>query len=161
MLKEKFVWVLLSIFLFSWMPIKTNTSTSYKCMVQLTNYKGEGAYMVISLIDQDGEYEKTLYVMGKDEEWYPDLTNWWHFFDNNRTDIDGMSGATISGGERTVCVIELDSDKIDAGYKLRFETAVEDQKYFVDDVEVPLTAETVKGKFDGKGYIRYIRMIPN
>ena len=59
---------ILSIALFSFTTI--NTSTKYKCMVQMTNYVGEGAYVVISLINPDGHYEKTLYVQGDDEEWY-------------------------------------------------------------------------------------------
>ncbi len=33
-------------------------STQYKCMVQMTNYVGEGAYIVVSLIDSKGKYEK-------------------------------------------------------------------------------------------------------
>ncbi|UII33579.1 DUF2271 domain-containing protein [Fulvivirga ulvae] len=152
---------LMSAVLISWSSREMDNVTAYKCLVQLTNYQGEGAYMIISLIDPDGNYEKTLYVMGQDEEWYPDLTQWWKFFDKSDEDVDGISGATIAGGERTVCIIQLDDTKLNAGYKLRFETAVEDQKYFLNDVEVPLTTENVKGKFDGQGYIRYIRMMPN
>ncbi len=37
----------------------------------MTNYMGEGAYIVVSLIDSKGAYEKTLYVMGSDKKWYP------------------------------------------------------------------------------------------
>ena len=44
------------------------------------------------------------------------------------------------------------------GYKLRFESAVEDQKYHVTDVEVPLTTESLADKTEGKGYIRYVRL---
>ena len=29
----------------------------YKCLIQLTNYKGEGAYIVASLINPEGKYE--------------------------------------------------------------------------------------------------------
>lgn len=146
--------------LFAWSPKSASDTASYKCMVQLTNYQGEGAYMVISLIDPKGAYAETLYVMGEDEEWYPDMTKWWAFYEPNPTNIDGISGATISGGERMVCMLGIDKDKINAGYSLRFETAVEDQQYYVDDVEIPLTSESVTKKMEGKGYIRYVRMIP-
>lgn len=135
--------------------------SSYKCMVQLTNYHGEGAYMIVSLIDPKGKYEKTLYVMGQDEEWYPDMVEWWSFQKETKEDIDGISGATIAGGERTLCVFEVAADKLDAGYTLRFETAVEEQKYYVSDLEIPYTSENTTGKFDGTGYIRYIRIMPN
>ena len=31
----------------------------YKCLIQLTNYKGEGAYIVASLINPEGKKEQT------------------------------------------------------------------------------------------------------
>lgn len=136
-------------------------STQYKCMIQMTNYTGEGAYVVISLINPEGKYEKTLYVQGDDEEWYNDITDWWDFYGKKRTSIDAITGATISGGERTISVIEIEDSKIDAGYSIRFETAVEDQNYYTQDVEFKLTSENVSGKKEGTGYIRYVRMMPN
>jgi hypothetical protein len=135
-------------------------SSSYKCMIQLTNYTGEGAYIVISLINPDGDYEKTLYVLGDDDEWYFDITEWWKFQGKVRTNIDAITGETISGGERSISVIQIDDDKIDSGYRLRFETAVEDQEYYMDDVEFELTSDNVTGKFEGRGFIRYVRMLP-
>ena len=136
---------ILSIALFSFTTI--NTSTKYKCMVQMANYVGEGAYVVISLINPDGQYEKTLYVQGDDEEWYKD--------------IDALTGATISGGERAISVIQIEDSKIDAGYSIRFESAVEDQEYYTKDVQFLLTSESVKSKTEGSGFIRYVRLMPN
>ncbi|MCG1036928.1 DUF2271 domain-containing protein [Polaribacter sargassicola] len=140
---------------------KKYTETSpYKCMIQMRNYTGEGAYVVISLLNPKGEYEETLYVQGDDDEWYFDITEWWNFQGKKRADIDAITGATISGGERSISVIRIDNDKLDKGYKIRFETAVEDQDYHKDDVEFELTSENVKSKIEGKGFIRYVRMMP-
>lgn len=139
---------------------KPNASASYKCMIQMTNYTGEGAYIAISLLNPNGEYEKTLYVQGDDDEWYSDITNWWQFHGKVRADIDAITGATISGGGRTISIIQLEDDKIDAGYKIRFESAVEDQEYYKDDVEFELTSASVKSKVEGHGFIRYVRMMP-
>ena len=135
-------------------------TTNYKCLIQMINYKGEGAYVVISLINPDGKYEETLYVQGKDKEWYSDITEWWKFYGRRRANIDAISGETIAGGERTISLVKIPTDKIDAGYSLRFETAVEDQEYYVDDIEFKLTTENLKSKMEGKGFIRYVRMIP-
>ena len=134
--------------------------SSYKCMIQLTNYTGEGAYIVISLINPKGAYEDTLYVLGDDDEWYSDIKEWWKFQGKVRRDIDAITGATISGGERFISVINIPNEKLDAGYKLRFETAVEDQEYYTTDIEFDLTSDNVKGKFEGAGFIRYVRMLP-
>jgi hypothetical protein len=126
----------------------------------MKNYTGEGAYIVISLLNPEGEYEETLYVQGDDDEWYFDITEWWKFQGKKRTDIDAITGATVSGGERKISIISIPDDKLNAGYKLRFETAVEDQEYYKNDVEFDLNLENTKAKIEGKGFIRYIRMMP-
>ena len=153
----------LSFVLFGLMSFTSKAqSTKYKCMIQMTNYTGEGAYVVISLINPKGDYEKTLYVQGDDSEWYNTIEEWWKkFYGKKRTKLDAITGATISGGERNITVIDIEDSKINAGYKIRFETAVEDQKYHKSDVEFELTSETVKSKKEGTGFIRYVRMMPN
>jgi len=139
---------------------KETTKTAYKCMIQMKNYSGEGAYVIISLLNPAGAYEETLYVQGADDEWYFDIREWWSFYGKKRTNIDAITGATISGGERRITILDIPDAALNKGYKLRFETAVEDQKYHKDDVEFELTSATVQSKIEGKGFIRYIRMMP-
>ncbi|WP_339662276.1 DUF2271 domain-containing protein [uncultured Polaribacter sp.] len=139
---------------------KNSESSTYKCMIQMKNYTGEGAYVVVSLLNPKGKYEETLYVQGDDDEWYFDIKEWWNFQGKKRANIDAITGATISGGQRAISIIRIDDDKLDKGYKIRFETAVEDQLYYKDDVEFEFTSKNVKSKIEGKGFIRYIRMIP-
>ncbi|HSC52489.1 MAG TPA: DUF2271 domain-containing protein [Phnomibacter sp.] len=133
----------------------------YKCMVQLTNYTGEGAYIVISLINKSGAYEKTLYMMGPDKKWYNSFKEWHKSQKKKPEDISAISGASVKGGERNVVTIDIDPKKINAGYSIRFESAVEDKPYYATDVEVPLTTEGLAAKTDGKGYIRYVRFSAN
>ena len=51
-------------------------TTKYKTMIQMENYTGKEAYIVISLINPKGQYEKTLGVLGDDNEWYNTLKEW-------------------------------------------------------------------------------------
>tara|TARA_B100000787_G_scaffold127388_1_gene96472 strand:+ start:120 stop:614 length:495 start_codon:yes stop_codon:yes gene_type:complete len=139
---------------------KNTTESTYKCMIQMKNYSGEAAYVVISLMNQKGTYEKTLYVQGDDDEWYFDIPEWWRFQGKKRANIDAITGATISGGERTISIISIADDVLNKGYKIRFETAVEDQEYYASDLEFDLTTENLKSKIEGKGFIRYVRMMP-
>jgi len=136
-------------------------TTKYKCMVQMTNYVGEGAYIAVSLIDAKGAYEKTLYVMGSDKKWYPDLKEWHKAYKKKPTNISAITGASVTGGDRSVTVLDIETDKINKGYKLRFETAVEDNKYYLKDIEIPLTTEGLAAKTEGTGYIRYVRLSAN
>lgn len=136
-------------------------STQYKCMIQMTNYVGEGAYIVVSLIDSKGAYEKTLRIMGSNKKWYPNLKSW-HKAQAKKPVVDGITGASVTGGDRSVVILDIENAKINAGYKLRFESAVEDKAYHEKDLEVPLTTEGLAGKTDGStGYIRYVRFAPN
>ena len=85
-------------------------------------------------------------MLGDDPEWYSDLTQWWKFYGKRQT-IDGITGATISGGERTLKILTLDTNKFDKGYKIRS--------------EIELKTENLNTKIEGKGYIRYVRLMAN
>jgi hypothetical protein len=132
-------------------------TTKYKCLIQMTNYMGDGSYIVISLIDPKGNYDKTLYVLGSDKKWYKTLKQWDAFYRKKPSNISAITGASVTGGDRSVNVIEVENSKINAGYKLRFESAVEDKNYNVKDLEIPLSTETLAAKSDGTGYIRFVR----
>lgn len=131
-------------------------TSKYKCMLQMNAYTGEAAYVVVSLIGPKGDYDRTLYMMGKDKKWYNGFKEWFKFFSKTQK-LDARTGASIGGGDRTLVNLDIEDSLLDKGYKLRFESSVEAQKYHVADVEIPLTAEALAGKADGKGYIKYIR----
>jgi len=133
----------------------------YKCMIQMVSYQGEKAYVIVSLINPKGEYEKTLSVLGPDKQWFNTLKEWHKFQTKTKEKISAVTGASVGGGDRAVVTLEIDKAKINAGYTLRFESAVEEQKYHVKDVEVPLTTAGLAAKTDGKGYIRYVRFSGN
>ncbi|CAM2855172.1 Predicted protein [Flavobacterium succinicans] len=144
--------------LISFLSFQATAQTSkYKCMLQMSNYVGEGAYIVVSLINPKGEYEKTLYLMGDDKKWYNTLKEWHKYQSKKKENISAKTGASVTGGDRSITTIEIEDAKINKGYKLRFESAVEDNKYYVTDAEIPLTSEGLTAKTDGKGYIRYVR----
>lgn len=159
-MKESIKIPLLFLFTISLLSLSGSSSVKYKCLIQMSNYNGEGAYVVISLINAKGQYEKTIYVQGKDKEWYSELNAWWKFYGKKRHNIDGITGGTIASGARTLSVLQIDNSSIDKGYKLRFETAVEEKNYFEKDVEFELSTANLQKKFSGKGFIRYVRMLP-
>ena len=145
--------------LFSGVSVNANAQESkYKCLVQLNSYEGEGAYVVISLINPKGEYEKTLSVLGPDKQWYNTLKEWHKFEKKQKSKLTAITGASVNGGDRAMRTIEIEDAKIGKGYKLRFETAVEEQKYYVSDVEIPLTQEGLAERANGTGYIRFVKL---
>ena len=137
----------------------SNVENKYKCMLQHVNYSGEGAYIVVSIIDKKNDYKKTIKVIGDDDEWYPDISKWYPYYLKNSKEMDGVTGATISGGERTVFSFDIDEKYFDGNHNLRFETAVEDQKYEADDLNFNLQKTSIVGQHSGSGYIRYIKIL--
>lgn len=161
------IWIMgcgtaLMVALMSFSLLKRSNTSQYKCMIQMANYTGEGAYVIVSLINSKGQYEKTLYVQGDDKQWYKDVKEWWPFYKKNEAMVDGITSASLAGGQRSMFVVALDNATLDAGYSLRFETAVEDKGYHTKDVEFALTAQNLAtGKIEGTGFIRYVRITPN
>lgn len=133
-------------------------SSKYKCMIQMNAYEGEAAYVIISLINPQGGYEKTLSVLGPDKQWYNTLKEWYKFQNKTKEKLHAVTGASVGGGDRAVRVVEIDHDKLNKGYKLRFESAVEEQKYHTTDAEVALTTDGITARTNGKGYIRFVKL---
>jgi hypothetical protein len=134
---------------------------SFKCLVQLTNYTGEGAYVIVSLLDDKGKYQKTLQVFGKEKRWWKDIPSWFKFYTDSKENVDGVSGASITAGSRKVFTFTAAEQQFSKGYKLRFETAVEDQVYKERDVEIVLSENVAGQTFNGSGYVRYVKLIKN
>ncbi len=153
-----FAFTILTAILFSF--TKSESDTNYKCMMQMINYTGENAYVVISLINPDGKYDRALAVYGKDEKWYADIIQWWGYQKKAKQKIDGITGASIAGGQRAMNIVKIPSNLINKGYKIRVESAVESQTYHKNDIDFDYKSENINQKIDGKGYVKYIRLIP-
>lgn len=150
--------ILLVIIAFVGFSTQVSAQAKYKCMLQMSNYNGLEAYVVVSLISPSGQYEKTLYMMGPDKQWYNGFKEWNKTLGKKKENLSAITGASVAAGDRTTAVFQIDEPKMNKGYKLRFESAVEDQNYHIADVEIPLTTEGITQKVEGKGYIRYVKL---
>jgi hypothetical protein len=160
-MKTKAFYLVISLSVLSLVGFNSNDEkVPVKCMIQMKDYTGEAAYVIISLIDNHNNYLKTLYIQGKDNKWFSEITSWWTFYGKYRPNIDAISGATIGSGKRLMNKFDVPNDAFGKGYKLRFETAVEDNAYYEQDIEVALLSVSgLNSKIQGKGYISYIRML--
>ena len=154
--------------LLSFFSIKKEEATiQIKCMLQMIDYRGEGAYFVISVVDANDNYLKTLYVMGNDKTWFSDMKAFWQHLRANEllTDerfyplIDGISGATISGGQRRIFPLQIPVELLNKGNRLRFETAVEDKGYHTEDVALDLNLTALGENYQGSGFIQQIKFL--
>jgi len=140
-----------------------------KCKIEMIEYRGEGAYIAVSLMDKNDNYLKTLYVLGEDKTWFFDMRLFWANLKSNGligddayySHVDGITGPTIGGGKSLVVPLLLNKSEIDKGYKILFETAVEDKGYFRGDLSFELTEKSLNDSFEGTGFIKTVRTLSN
>jgi hypothetical protein len=121
---------------------------------QLSQYRGDGAYLSIYLTDARGVYQQTLCVAGKKSKYYKHLSDWARGSNRSRAEYDGLTGASITRGETLQISVNLDDTLIDSGYQIRVDAAVEDMGDQPAAVIAPLTTAGAGKSISGQGYIR-------
>lgn len=138
------------------LPVASAAAKTVPILVQFDNYTGEKAYFAAYLVNAKGRYQRTLWVSGDEVKYFPDLPRWWKYQTRSPQELDAITGASTASGDRNIIKIEIEDEFIDAGYKLRIETAVEDQNHYPLDVEVELSTANSKQKIPGTGYVRTV-----
>ena len=118
----------------------------------LQEYRGNEAYLAIYVTDAQGTYQRTLWVAGKKAKYYKHLSDWVRS-GNQRSEYDGLTGASVGSGETLEVAVELEDALIDAGYQIRIDSAVEDKRDNRGEIQVPLSSQATSVKGGGQGYI--------
>lgn len=121
---------------------------------EMAEYKGDGAYLALYLTDTHGTYQKTLWVAGKKPKYYKHLRDWSRGSGMKKSEYDGMTGASVLNGRTLKVTAEVPDAMLDAGYQIRIDSAVEDQKDLRAEVMVPLTTEGAGKPVAGQGYVK-------
>ncbi len=124
-----------------------------KINVDLVNYSGRAAYLAVYLTKADGNFEKTLWLAGSKPRYLGDLRGWLMAASSAGTiQIDGVTGASVGGGQTLAISADLADSMIDAGYTIHVETAVEDQGRYPDDATLQVVS--TGGSAAGTGYVK-------
>ncbi|MDR9437762.1 MAG: DUF2271 domain-containing protein [Thiohalophilus sp.] len=121
---------------------------------QLTDYRGDGAYLAMYLTDSNGVYQGTLWIAGQKSKYYKHLRGWARGSGMSRAEYDGLTGASITSGRTLKMTMNLDDSLIDNGYQIHVDTSVEDMRDNRSDVVVPLTTEGAGKPVSGRGYVK-------
>lgn len=119
----------------------------------LKNYGGNGAYLALYLTDANGAYVRTLWVAGEKSKYYKHLPDWYRATGGNRSQIDGITGASVGAGRSLKVTVDLADALFDAGYKLNVDAAAEDMQDSPRDVSVPLTTTGAGKPVAGRRYV--------
>lgn len=121
---------------------------------QLKDYNGSEAYLAIYLTDGNGQYQKTLWVAGRKAKYYRHLSDWARGSGQRPAEFDGISGASVGSGDTLKVSVELADTLIDAGFQIRIDSAVENQREGRADVNVPLTTKGAGKTTLGNTYVK-------
>lgn len=124
----------------------------------LKKYSGDGAYVVVYVTDGQGRVHSTLRVAGPKAKYHKHLSNWSRATGAARRPLDGVTGASVGSGQALKVSVDLADALIDAGYQIRVDTAVENQRDVASDVVVPLSKEVSGRSHPGKGYVQSLRV---
>lgn len=119
---------------------------------KLVRYSGNAAYLAVYLTDASGAYHSTLWVSGHKTKYYGTLRGWVQGVRQaGSVQLDGITGASVGGGETLTVHASLADALIDAGYQIHVDTAVENGGEFTDDATIGLTS--TPSSVDGTGYV--------
>lgn len=121
---------------------------------EMATYTGDGAYLALYLTDAQGQYKRTLWVAGKKAKFYKHLADWARGSGLQKSEYDGMSGASVGSGKNLQITVEVDDALIDAGYQVQIDSAVEDKRDYRAEVVAPLTSAGAGKPVAGKGYVK-------
>lgn len=120
----------------------------------MKNYSGEGAYVALYLVDANGNYQQTLWLAGEKTKYYKHLSGWALGSKLRAAEYDGRTGASVLSSKTLNVTVDIADAMIDAGYEVRVDTAVEDQRDNRSDATAKLTTDGVGKTVAGRGYVQ-------
>ena len=121
---------------------------------QLNNYRGQGAYLAIYLVDASGGYVRTLWIAGETTKYYKHFSDWARGSKQKRSEYDGMTGASVESNDKLTITADIDDALIDTGHVIRVDSVVEEQRENRADATLPLTTEGAGKAVGGRVYVR-------
>ncbi len=121
---------------------------------QIVRYSGPSTYLAVYLARPDGSYDSTLYVAGRKQRYYNDIAGWARLAARDpNLRLDGITGASIGGGQSFSIDLSLSDALIDAGYTIHIDSAVEDFGSTANDVVLPLDSAQSGVSVPGKAFV--------
>jgi len=115
---------------------------------QVVRYSGNAAYLAVYLTDSSGVYQRTLWVSGRKMRYLGEMRGWAAGASRDSAlTFDGISGASVGGGQTLTVHADLADSLIDAGYQIHVDSAVENGGVYSNDAVIGLasTPSTVAG----------------
>lgn len=124
----------------------------------LNSYRGKDAYLAFYVTDAQGQYSGTLWVAGKSSKYYRHLRDWYRAGGGQRSEIQGITGASVGSGRSLTVRLNLAEALFNAGYEVHIDAAVEDQRESPNDVVLSLDDSGNGRTVAGRRYVKSARV---
>ena len=118
---------------------------------QMQAYGGNAAFLAYYVTDTKGGYVGSLWMAGGYQRYYQHLTAWVTAVNGDYSQVNGITGASVSQGQTMTLTLDLDPKFFDAGYVLHVDAAVEGMRESPSEIALPLTG--TGGTASGRRYI--------
>ena len=122
--------------------------------VDMNRYGGDGAYVALYVTDSGGNYAGSLWLAGGKSKYYKHLKGWYRATRGDRSQVNGITGASVGAGRSLNITLDLQDAIFDAGYTLHVDAAVEDMRDSPREVSIPL--KSGGGAAGGRTYINTV-----
>ncbi|NCO88124.1 MAG: DUF2271 domain-containing protein [Rhodobacterales bacterium] len=120
---------------------------------ELNRYGGDGAYLAFYVTNASGAYVGSLWMAGSKSKYYEHMSDWYRATGGSRSEVSGVTGASVGAGRTLEITVDLADAIFDAGYALHIDAAVEDMRESPSEIVVPLTTSGAGAAVAGRRYI--------
>lgn len=119
----------------------------------LSNYGGSGIYLALYVTDSSGNYAGSLWLAGRRSRYYRHLSDWFRMTNGSRSQINGITGASVGAGRSLTVTADLADSLFDAGYSLHIDAVAEHRRESPSEIVIPLTTAGAGTAVRGRSYI--------
>lgn len=125
-----------------------------KISAQIASFYGPGTYLAIYITKPDGSYNSTIWLAGTRQQYYGHLRGWVRGVSQAGVNINGITGASVGGGQTLTVNANIADSLINAGYSITVDSAVQGYGEYPADASVPLSATDSGVPTKGQGFVQ-------
>lgn len=112
-------------------------------------------FFIVMLLDEKGQYKKTLTVIGDDKRRYRAFSYWWRYAKRSGENIDALSSASVANGTTVERTVTVSDEALSKQYTIRVDAAGYQGEKYTKTAMIKLSPNNKGKKFNGKKFLDF------